>query len=196
MSDRSNTLDALKNRTVIIGIVVALVVVVIWLVAFFLPQGSKLSKLDAKEKTLQTQVTAGNAKVAALKKEALNTPALLAMQKQLSAAVPPTPDIFNYITALQTTATAAGVTVSNLSPSQPSLGTGATFATIGVTMAITGTYDQTLAFIKGIYALPRLTSINSVAFGGGGPGTNRGSPLNTSFSLTAYTSAKPATTTG
>jgi Tfp pilus assembly protein PilO len=196
MSEGSTTLDALKNRTVIICIAVGLLVVVIWLVAFFLPQGSKLSKLNAKEQTLQTQVTAGNAKVAALKKQALNTPALQAMQKQLSTAVPATADIFNYITALQNTATAAGVTVSNLSPSQPELTTGESFATIAVGMSITGTYDETLAFIKGLYALPRLTSINSIDFAGGGPGTSRSTPLNTSFSLTAYTSAKPATPAG
>src|SRR5271166_2346845 len=184
MSDGAKTLDVLKNRTVLIGLAVALLVVVIWLVAFFLPQGSKLSKLNTQEATLQTKVTAGNAKVAALKRQALNTPALEALSKQLSGYVPSTPDIFNYITALQNTATAAGVTVTTLSPNQPVPGTGQTFATIAVAMNVSGTYDEILAFIKGLYALPRLTSINAIAISGGGPTSNRSTALNGDFTLT------------
>lgn len=193
MSDKTSSLDVLKNRTVLISIVVALLVVVIWLVAFFLPEGSKLSKLNTQEQTLQTQVAAGNAKVAALKREALNTPALEAMSHQLSAAVPSTADIFNYITSLQNAATAAGVTVNTLSPTQPSATTGQSFSTIAVQMDVTGTYDQILAFIKGLYGLPRLTSIESVAINGGGPTSNRGTLLTSAMALAAYTAAKPTT---
>lgn len=196
MSEQTNSLGVLRNRTVLIGIVVALVIVVIWLVAFFLPQGSKLSKLNGQEQTVQNQVTAGNAKVAALKREALHTPALEAMSKQLNAAVPSTADIFNYITALQNVATAAGVTVTTLSPSQPVPGTAQHFATVAVQMTVTGTYDATLALIKGLYALPRLTSIGAVSISGGGPTTNRSTSLTTNLSLTAYTSAGVSAATG
>ena len=110
------------------------------------------------------------------------------MSKQLTAAVPNTADIFNYITALQNTATAAGVTVTTLSPTQPVAATGERFATIAVQMTVTGTYDDTLALIKGLYALPRLTSINTVSITGGGPTTNRSTALTTALALTAYTS--------
>ncbi len=196
MSEKTTSLGVLKNRTVLIGIAVAVVVILIWLVVFFLPQGSKLSKLNAQSQSLQAQVTAGNAKVAALKRESLNTPALEAMSKQLKAAVPDTADIFNYITALQNTATAAGVTVTTLSPSQPATSTGQHFATVAVQMDVTGTYDATLALIKGLYDLPRLTSIDTLSITGGGPTTNRSTPLTTALELTAYTSAAPTAATG
>ena len=125
-----------------------------------------------------------------MKRQALSTPELEAMSKQLSAYVPTTADIFNYITTLQNAATAAGVTVTNLSPNQPAFTAGQAFATIVVQVGITGTYDDTLAFIKGLYGLPRLTSINSISITGGGPSSNRSTPLMSTLSLTAYTSAK------
>ncbi len=193
MSDQNNSLNVLRNRTVLIGIAVGLVVLLIWLVAFFLPQGSKLSKLNTHNAALQTQVAEGNAKVATLRREALSTPTLQAMAKQLSASVPNTADIFNYITALQNAATAAGVTVTTLTPNQPATSTGQAFATIAVQMDVTGTYDGILNLIKGLYALPRLTTINSIAISGGGLGANRSTPLAATFTLTAYTSAKPTT---
>ena len=168
MSDSANTLAVLRNRRVLIGLAVALVVVILWLVAFFLPQGSKLAKLNAQESALQVKVAAGNAHVAVLKREAQSTPKLEAMSKQLSGYVPATPDIFNYITTLQNTATAAGVTVTTLSPNQPTPAAGQAFATIAVAMNVTGTYDEILAFIKGLYGLPRLTSINTITITGGG----------------------------
>ena len=49
MSEKTTSLGVLKNRTVLIGIAVAVVVILIWLVVFFLPQGSKLSKLKRAE---------------------------------------------------------------------------------------------------------------------------------------------------
>ena len=92
---------------------------------------------------------------------------------------------------LQNTAT-AGVTVTTLSPS-PSLRQVLRqhFATVVVQMDVTGTYDATLALIKGLYDLPRLTSIDTLSITGGGPTTNRSTPLTTALELTAYTSAAP-----
>ena len=188
----NNRTAALRSPIVLITGGVAILILLIWLVAWFFPQGSKLSKLHAQEATLQTQIAQGNAKVALLKRQALNTPALLAMSKQLNSYVPATADVYPYIKMLSDTATAAGVTPTNLSPSAPSKSASAgNFTVISISMTVKAPYDNLLTFIRSLYALPRLTTIVSVAMSGGGPSTTRSTPLTAVFSLQTYTTATP-----
>jgi len=188
MSDRTATW---RSPIVLITGGVAILILLIWLVAWFFPQGTKLSKLQKQETTLQTQIAQGNEKVALLKKQALNTPALEAMKSQLDTYVPSTADVYPYIKTLSQTASSAGVTPTNLSPSAPAKPTTGTFTEIAVSMTVKGTYDNIYGFIKDLYALPRLTTIVSVGISGGGPSTNRTTPLTAVFSLQTYTTAAP-----
>jgi len=195
MSDSTlSTAGILKNRTALLAIAGILLIIIIWLLVFFIPQGNKLSKLDAKATTLQAQVQAGQAKVTLLKKEALNTPALEAISQQLTSYVPPDPGIYPYITTISNTANSAKVNIVSLAPGTPMAVPGTNFLSIGFTVAVSGTYDQFLSFIQGIYALPRLTQINTVSITGGGPQTSRSTTLNMTATLTIFTTAKPTST--
>ena len=71
------------------------------------------------------------------------------MSKQLKAAVPDTADIFNYITALQNTATAAGVSVTATCRQPACDKYWPTLRHRRVQMDVTGTYDATLAVNQG-----------------------------------------------
>jgi Tfp pilus assembly protein PilO len=64
---------------------------------------------------------------------------------------------------------------------------------IPVSISASGTYDQTLAFIKALYALPRLTVISSVDISGGGTQTTRSTALQSTYSLDIF--ALPSATT-
>jgi Tfp pilus assembly protein PilO len=196
----SNTTAALKRTPVIIAIVVAVLVLLIWLVAFFLPQGHKLSTLDAKQQTLQQQVTAGNAKVAHLKHTFQHVGQLEAEQSKFESYVPSTPDLFkttaNYTSSLSAAVAAAGMTLTSVSPGTaraPRSAGETSLTTIPVSLIVTGPYDHLLTLITSIYSLPRLTDIESVSVKNGGPGTNRSSSLQATLDLVIYTSAKPPT---
>ena len=122
-----------------------------------------------------------------------------ALSQRLTAAVPATSDVYDYITALSNAAAATGVDVTSVSPS--SAVTGGNVAVVPVSLSVSGSYDQTLAFIKALYALPRLTIITQVSLTGGGNGTARSTGLTSEFSLyiLAQTSAlagSTPTTTG
>jgi hypothetical protein len=67
---------ALRSPVVLIGLVGALVVVLIWLFAFFLPQGKKLNTLNTQEQALQVKQAGLEAQVAALQKTSEATPQL------------------------------------------------------------------------------------------------------------------------
>jgi Tfp pilus assembly protein PilO len=187
---------ALRSPRVLISLVVALVVVLVWLFAFFLPQGKKLNTLNTQEMQLQVKQAALQAQLAALERTAVATPQLLALQAQFAVAVPPLPNTYTYISTMVATTKAAGtklVSITTGSPGAPVSG----ISPIQVSLSTTGTYDQTLTLIHLLNTLPRLTIINAVNLLGGGPNTTRSTTLNESFSLTIFTSngSKPTTAT-
>jgi hypothetical protein len=49
----ASTLAVLRNRQVVLSMVAAVVLVLIWALAFFLPQGRTLSKYQTQEQQLQ-----------------------------------------------------------------------------------------------------------------------------------------------
>ena len=212
----STTVTALKRPPVIIAIAVALLVLVIWLLAFFLPQGHKLSTLNAKEQTLQQLVDAGNAKVAHLKHTFEHVGQFEAKQTKFETYVPSTPDVFkttaNYTSSLSAAVAAAGMTLTSVAPAVARSASGSTASSSGsstsssgtsssgavtaipVVLTVTGPYDGLLTLINSIYSMPRLTLINSLNVRNGGPGTNRSSPLQATLDLDIFTTATATTT--
>jgi Tfp pilus assembly protein PilO len=186
------TVDALKRKPVVLSAALTVLVVIIWLLAFFFPQGSKVSTLDAQEQGLQLKVAAGNAKVAHLEHTFRNKPVLSAMQAALQADVPTNTGIYDYINSLSTTAAASGVKLTSVTPQSASAASGKnSFTSVAISMAVKGTYDQLLSLVTNIYNLPRLTDINEIEISGGGPGTSRSTPLSATLSLMAFSTAKP-----
>jgi len=174
-------LAVMRQRKVLIGLVVGLFVLLIWLVAVFTPEGHKLAAVNTQTQAAQVQQTTLQDRLARLKTYSKESGEFEALSQRLTAAVPATSDVYDYITAISNAAAATGVDVSDVSPSTPV--TGGNVAVIPVTVAVTGSYDQTLAFIKALYALPRLTIITQVSLSGGGTGTSRSTGLTDQFGL-------------
>jgi len=171
----------LRQRRVLIAAAVALLVILIWMVALFLPEGRKVGTINVKVQAAQNEQVQLQDRLARLKSYSRESAKFEALQAKLTASVPSTTDIYDYITAISQIATATGIKVSNVDP-QPAQASG-NVSVIPVAISASGTYDQTLAFIKALYALPRLTLISNVSISGGGNNTNRGTVLNDQFSL-------------
>lgn len=189
MSAPSGISSALRRKPTLIAIGVAIVVVIVWLFAFFLPEGHRLSALQAQEQTLQQQVAAGQAKVAKLQKTFQHTSELQSLDQKMAGYVPSTSDVFkttaNYTSLLSATVASAHMTLTSVSPSGSS-SAGQSFTAIPVTLVVTGTYDNLLSLIYDLYTLPRLTDITSLSITGGGLGSDRSTELNATLSLKAF----------
>lgn len=194
--NRTQQLAFFRSKPMLIALAVALAVILIWLVAFFLPESSKATKLQAQDQSLQAQVARANARLAALRLTSKATPQLLALQHQYASYVPDQPDVLNgpspYVDLLDNTATQTGIKLTSINPGAVTTVPGLAFSGIPISISATGTYDSMLSFVKALYQTSRLTSIQSISVSGGGPTTNRGSPLTASLSLEVYTTAKPA----
>lgn len=187
MTSSSPTLAVIRRPKVMLVVAAALVVVLVWVLAFFVPQGHKLSSLRQQEASLQRAVDAGNAKVARLRNETHHSAQIETMVKKLEAYAPTTSDI-SYIALLSNTAKASGVSVTSIGPGSATPVAGSSFQSIPFAATVTGPYDNLLAFIRAVYAMPRLTDINSLKIAGGGPKTDRGTALTATFQLQIFTS--------
>lgn len=181
------------RRCALVATVVA-VVVAVWLFAFFLPQTRKLLALNAERATLEATVARDNARLQQVRSEAHHVGQIETMHQQLEADVPPTASLYTYIRTLSGAAKVAGVSVTTLQPSTLVQVPGTPYSAVPITASVKGSYDHVLAFLKALYTLSRLTDVNALTLSGGGPGTNRGSPLTVSLQLAVFTSQAPGIT--
>jgi Tfp pilus assembly protein PilO len=197
MADTTDKLGALKNRTIVLIIGGSLLVLLIWFVGYFSPSGKQLAAIKTQTQTATSEQAQLNSQLARLRTYSNESGELALLSDRLGAALPPTTDIYDYITALSNAGAAADVKIQNIDPGTTTAG--GPVSVTSVNISTTGTFDQTLAFIKDLYALPRLTVITSVQIVGGGAGTTRSASLQTSYSLDIFamaSGAKPTASTG
>jgi Tfp pilus assembly protein PilO len=187
----ADQLAGLKNRTMLLIIGGSVLVLLIWYVAYFAPSGKQLGAVGAQTQIAQTQQAQLNAELARLRSYSKETGTLATLSDRLGAALPATTDIYDYITALSNAGSVADVKITSIDPGSAAVV--GPVSVIPVSLSASGSYDQTLAFIKALYALPRLTVISSVDISGGGTQTSRSTSLTTTYSL--YIFALPSATT-
>jgi Tfp pilus assembly protein PilO len=187
-------LPMLRQRKVVLSVIVALVVLLIWFVAVFSREGHKLAAVNTSVQQAQSEQSSLLAHLALLKLYSKESATFEQLSDRLSAAVPSTIDIYDYITAISNAASSTGVAVQSVNPSTAV--SAGSVGVIPVAVAVKGSYDQTLAFIKALYALPRLTVITQITISGGGTSTSRSTPLSDQFSLDIFAqpSAIPSST--
>lgn len=187
-------LATLRQRNVLIAVGAGVVILLIWLVAVFIPEGHKLASINSNVQQARSEQASLQTRLARLKAYSQESGQFQALAQRLAAAVPATTDVYDYITAISNAATATGMAVSGISP-DPAAADG-NVAVIPVTVAATGTYQQSLAFMKALYALPRLTVISQINISGGGTGTNRSTILTEQFNLDIFAQSSAASPQG
>lgn len=180
----------LRNRKAMLAIGIAVVVVLVWLLAYFLPQGKQLSKYQAERQHLQAQEVALQARLRLLRETSKATPQLLQLQAKYGNLVPSSPDMYVYISQMAATAAQAGVHLVSMTPSSTGTPiTGTSLDSYPVVVVVSGNYGATLTFMQALYNMPRLTVINGLSISGGALGG--GAQLNSTFNLSVYSTAQP-----
>lgn len=191
LTGSSGLKSILRNRKAMLAIGISLVVVLVWLLAYFLPQGKQLSKYQAQRQHLQAEETALQAKLRELRATSKATPQLLQLQAKYGAAVPASADMYTYISQMSATVAQAGVNLVSMTPSSSgSPVTGTSLESYPVTVVVSGTYNNTLAFLQDLYTMPRLTVVSGLTIAGGALGG--GGTFNSTFTLSVYSTGAPA----
>jgi type IV pilus assembly protein PilO len=113
--------------------------------------------------------------MAQLRKLAADTQNREAELARLGRLVPADADVAGAIDSLDATAKAAQVGMASFTPSTPAATAGGGPASVGVSMTISGTFDQLFDYLRRLETLDRLVVVDSVQLAaGGGPGATPG----------------------
>jgi Tfp pilus assembly protein PilO len=179
------------KRTHIIAAAGGMVVLlIVWYAFLFSPQSHKLSDLQAKQTALETTQSQLTSKLASLKKAQTHQMQRQQVLDSYNAQIPSTADMASFINDVNTLAADTNVTLSSLTPTPPAASQGVSVSTITVTIKISAPYSNTVAFLQGLYSLPRLVIVDGVSIGGASAGTG-GTTAGTGSTSSASASATP-----
>lgn len=191
--------DALKSlrQPLVLGTVAVLILAVaVWWFALMAPQQRHLTSLQSKEASLSSERDGLTAKLASLKRAESHQSRRQAVLDRYSAAIPATADLADFITQLNGLASSSQVDLTKIAPSEPAATPGQPYSTITLSLSVKGSYGPTLAFLQGLYNLPRLVVVDNITVSAGtGTGESAGS-LDTTLKARAFTTAAPPATPG
>lgn len=176
----------MRRRPIIIGAVAAVVVVVVWLVALWGPQGSAITRARNKAKAAEEERDAAADRLHRLQATQQDDRLARGQLERLRAAIPDDPGLAGFFLDATDAASRAGVQLVSIAPTPPSAptatgATGAAGASSGagtaagpvpilVTMTLSGGYFQVLDFVNRINGLPRIVVVDGLTITGGGSG--------------------------
>lgn len=187
-------LDLLKRPMIYGTIIGVLVLALVWWLAWWSPEGNKLSNAQSQEVSLQQQVTSLDGQIAVLRAESSQVAKELPYLAIFNQALPSLPNQGNLTTELYVLSRQTKTFISDLNDSTIVPTTG--YSTMPISMTLTGSHNAVLAFLKGIYGLPRLVTIQAVTLSPPGAAPNLNTQSNTTgfsatISGTAYTTYLP-----
>jgi Tfp pilus assembly protein PilO len=157
------------RRISVLAVGAALALLLVWYAALFRPASHHLSSARRSYASAQQQVSQLQQQVVSLEALEKQIPADKAHLAQLDAAVPHSPDLKGLLDQLHALATATGVQLTIVSPSQPASTTGSPAAasalggaqTSQVVLTMTGSYQQIAAFLTGLSRMPRAVVVDT-----------------------------------
>ncbi len=155
------------KRIWIITLAVCLLLGVVWYFALWEPQSGNLKKAHAARAAALGQVNTLQDQVYGLEALVRQIPYDQKEMATLKTALPDNPDLADVLNQLKKVADSTGVTLTSVTPSAPG-GTANASGPPSITLelSISGTYQQTVAFLEGLDALPRATTIRNLSISG------------------------------
>jgi Tfp pilus assembly protein PilO len=154
---------AMAKRVVpIVAAAVAVVIVLVWYFGFYSPKSHDLSQVHQDTDAAQQSQQTLRAQLSNLRGLEANRTKEQAQLQQLSAAVPATPDLANFILQANDIATQAGVNWLQVAPSPPVAGAVGAPTTINVTMQLEGGFFQVFDYLNRLEDMQRLVLVDTV----------------------------------
>lgn len=188
-------LNSTTQRIAVATAGVGLLLVVVWYLLLWSPQGHKLAAArqahaaaDAKISQLHTQISG----LQALERE---IPADKLKLAQYTSAVPNSPQLAEALHQIQAVASSAGVTMSAISPSSnPTTGAASSaqaassVPALAFTISASGSYQQLMTYLSSLDQMPRTLMVRSLSLtGGSGPNQS----LSASISADVFYAGQP-----
>ena len=187
----------MNRRLALISFGVAAVLLILWFMFLWSPQGNKLTDAKKRSDAAETQNSSLEVRLTRLKAAQKDAPELMAKGERLRRAIPETPELAQFILDANDAASQSGVDFLSISPTPPSPGVSAAAPSeVRLSISVTGTYFEVLDYLDRLDDLPRLVVVDSLGLTPGGGDSNTGSQDAMSVAITArmFTTAAPPTT--
>lgn len=148
-------------RTVLYGTLAAVVVIVAaWMFLVYRPRGDEIAGIEEEITQAKDLESSLQAQVARLQELDEERPSVEAELRQLTAAVPPDPELATLILTLHEEASRAGIDFLQFTPSPPTAGEET--AIINAGMDVEGSFFTVVDFLDRIESLNRIVVIDSL----------------------------------
>lgn len=191
----THSLTALVRRRRLLVLVAASVLgALAWWFAWMAPTGSRLVRAQAAEVTSRATVASLQQRLVELQRAARHAGAARAFVGRVGRAIPASADAPQLVSQIYALALASGVKLQAITDDTV-VRAGADYSAVPVTLSLSGRQAGIVAFVDGLYHLPRLITIQQLQLSGPGgvdvvAGT-RGVET-ASINATAYTTAVTA----
>ena len=145
---------------------VVLLIVVIGLLAWVVPEGKKVSSANAQKATLLTQQSSLQLEITTLEHESATQPKNCSELRQDETLVPSTPTVDLFLHQISQLATTSGTATPSVTITSSGTASVAGADTVGIGLTVSGAYGQILNFLNGLdtsNSLPRLYTVSSVS---------------------------------
>lgn len=182
-----------QERVALVALGAVVLVIVVWLVAFWRPEGSSLRTAQKAEAQAAAQVSSDQAQIATLRADAPKVAKEKAVLKKLVQEVPDGPSLDQMLLTINRAASSAGVTLSSVGTPEPSGWGGSSGQSapttasgpesISLALGVSGSQSAVLRFVSTLDAQPRLYVVNSFSLT---KPTQGGAGVSTSLTVQAF----------
>ena len=152
----------MNRRAALIAAGAALALLGLWFVFLWGPQGGRLRDARQRVDTAEAQNSELELRVQRLEAAQEGAPARMAELAQLRRAVPPDPQLAQFILDANQAASEAGVDFLSISPGVPAAGVNGLPPVITLAINVTGPYFSVLDYLERLDELPRIVVIDSL----------------------------------
>jgi Tfp pilus assembly protein PilO len=185
----------MNRRAALITFGAAVVLLLMWFLLLWSPQGSKLSAARERTTAADTANEALQVRLQRLQAAQGDAPRLMAQLDSLRRAVPDDPQLAAFILDANDAASEADVDFLSISPGLPELGSGGLPPTIPLSINVTGEYFSVLDYLDRLDDLPRLVVIETIGLtpiGDDSGASDTGEMLSVTIVGSMFTTALPA----
>jgi len=167
-----------RNRVLLAAVGGTLLVLLVWFLFFWGPQGNRLSDARERKEAAESENQRLQLERDRLQAAQERVPELAARLEQLRVAVPEQPNLAQFILDANDAAERSGINFISISPSPPTAGETVGPSAIALSINISGGYFQLLDFLNRLEAMPRIVVVDNLTLspaGGESPGDLSGS---------------------
>lgn len=186
----------MRNRTVLVFVLGAVVIVGVWWFLVYSPKGDELDEARTDREAAEAQTISLEAELARLQEIEDRGPEIDAALMRIEALIPENPDLASFILAADEIANVSGIDWLSVSPAQPQAGAAGQPSTINLQIGIEGGFFQALDYLNRLEDLQRLVVVDAISIAAASAdeeGTSTSGAPNLSISLTGrmFTQAAP-----